>query len=483
MILVFDFGTTTIKAALFNLDGGLESTRATPIRLLPAEEPIVHEVDPAEWLRAMKTLCAALLPRGASEVQAMVVSGNGPTIVVVDSGGRPLRPAITWLDRRGPAEAQFVRERCGVFADPSFYLPKILWVKNNEPGNYQKAAHFLSCPEYIAYYLTGEAAMVFPGEGLENLVWTGKMIQDLELDERKFPRYVEFGHPLGTVTHAAAGALGLDKGIRVFAGGPDFMMSILGTAAVKPGRACDRAGTSEGINVCSKRRIQDERLLCYRHIVPDLWNVAGIISTSGKALEWYGESLLGGAVSYEKLDAMAAQAAAGARKLIFLPYLSGERTPIWDFHARGVFLGLALHHGTADLARAVMESTGFAIRDVLSAMDENGIETEELTVAGSPAKSGVWNQIKADITGKRILVPENLESELVGDMCIAMHRLHRYSSPAQAALELVKIKEVIDPTVTNEKLYAELFEVYRQTYTQLKPVFLRLAGIQARRQA
>ena len=256
------------------------------------------------------------------------------------------------------------------------------------------------------------------------------------------------------------------------------MMSILGTAAVEPGRACDRAGTSEGVNVCVEARIHDDRLLCYRHIVPPFWNVAGIISTTGKAFEWYGESVLGGSISNQKLNDMVAATEPGARKLVFLPYLSGERTPIWDPHARGVFLGLALHHGTGELARAVLESTGFAMRDVLSTMAEHSIAVDELTVAGSPAKSGIWNQIKADITGKRILVPENLDSELVGDMCIAMHRLKRYDSPGEAAVNLVKIKNVIEPNETTRPLYDDLFSIYRETYVRLKPLFSKFAGIQ-----
>jgi xylulokinase len=322
--------------------------------------------------------------------------------------------------------------------------------------------------------------MVFPGEGLENLVWTEEHIRNLELDEDKFPPFVEYGELIGTVTETAANNLHIAGGVPVFACGPDFMMSILGTATVTSGKACDRAGTSEGINVCIPRRLYEKRLLCYRHITPGFWNIAGIISTSGKALEWYGDSLLGGSFSYEKLDEMAAEAVPGAQKLIFLPYLSGERTPIWDPYARGVFSGLGLHHSTRDLARAVLESTGFAIRDVLSLIAENGIEVSEMTVAGSPAKSDTWNRIKADITGKNILVPENLESELVGDACMAMYRLGRHASPTEAALDLVKIQKVIEPRLENRQMYTDLYGVYRDTYAQLKPVFKKMAGIENR---
>ena len=479
MILVFDIGTTTVKGALFSGKGELINSKSARVHLQSTDGAGRHEVNPDEWMRAMGTLCGSLLAAHGPAVEAITISGNGPTIVASDSNGRALRPAITWLDRRGLDEAAFVRERCGVFVDSSFYLPKVLWLKNNEPATYDNAAHFLSCSEYVAFRLTGEPVMVFPGEGLENLVWTERMIRELDLDEQKFPPFVGYGQRIGKVTADAAVSLGIPKGIPVFGGGPDFMMSILGTASVKPGKACDRAGTSEGVNVCTAKRVKDDKLLCYRHIVPEFWNVAGIISTSGKALEWYGESLLGGAFSYETLDRMASAAAPGSRRLIFLPYLSGERTPIWDPHARGVFLGLALHHNTGDLARAVLESTGYAIRDVLSLMGENGIIVDEMTVAGSPAKSDTWNQIKADITGKRILVPENLDSELVGDACMAMYRLGRYASPAEAATELVKIQKVIEPLQDNRRIYTELFEIYKETYNRLKPVFFHMAGKQA----
>ena len=480
MILVFDFGTTTAKAALFTADGGLEDTKSIPIPPQSVTEPNIHEIDPEEWVRALRTLSAALTGGGGGDIEGIVVSGNGPTVVATDPDGRPLRPAMTWLDRRGIEESEVIREKCGVTVDPSFYLPKVLWLRRNEPALYDKTAYFLSCAGFITRRLTEEAVMVFPGEGLESLVWTKDMIRGLDLDEGKFPPFVDFGHRIGEVTAAAAKELLLTEGTPVFAGGPDFIMSILGTAAVKPGRACDRAGTSEGVNICSKQRIDDGRLLCYRHIAPDFWNVAGIISTSGKALEWLRESALSGSFTYESLEQMAMDSEPGAGKLIFLPYLSGERTPIWDPHARGVFFGLALHHDTGDLARAVLESTGFAIRDILSVISEHGIDADELRVAGNPARSDTWNQIKADITGKRILVPENCESDLVGDLCIAMKQLGRFSSAAEAAEQLVRISHVVKPTEENRQLYDELFYQYRDTYRRLKPVFRHMAEISRR---
>jgi xylulokinase len=478
MILVFDIGTTAVKGALFSLDGRLIKKASLPVGLSESDNPLIHEADPEEWINVMKKLVPNLLSDSRKDPRAIVVSGNGPTLVPTGGDGKPLYPAMTWMDRRGIEEAKIIKERSGEYVDPTFFLPKVLWIKRNKPEIFEKTCFFFSCPEYITYFLTGEAVMVFPGEGLEKFIWTDELITLLDMDKEKFPPFVDFGHPAGNVTKRAAKTMGIKSGVPVFAGGPDFVMSLLGTATVVPGRGCDRAGTSEGINICSQKKVDDSRLLCYRHIVREYWNVTGIISTSGKALDWFKNIFFGKEISFEQLFQKASQARAGSGKLLFLPYLTGERAPIWDPHARGVFTGLALHHGVEEMARAVIESTGFAIRDVLSVMEENDIFVDELRITGNPSKSGLWNQIKADITGKNILVPEIGESELVGDLCVALYGLGEFSSLGEASEENVKIEKVFKPEIDNKSLYDNLFSMYRETYKHMRYIFSEMAGIE-----
>jgi xylulokinase len=477
MVLVFDIGTTTVKAAVFSHDGDLVEKASQPISLKSSGNPNMHEADPKEWIHAIGELSMRFSAGMNREIQAIVVSGNGPTLILTDADGTVIYPAMTWMDRRGIEESRIVNEKCGIFVDPSFFLPKALWIKRNEPEIYDRTEFFFTCPEYAAFYLTGEAVTVFPGEGLENFMWTDEIVRSLDLDPRKFPPFVDFGHPVGAVNSTAARELGVRKGVPVFAGGPDFIMSILGTAAVVPGRACDRAGTSEGINICSNLPIEDSRLMCYRHIAKDYWNITGIISTSGKAFDWFRGLEMGDELSAAEMDKLAATSRPGSGKLLFLPYLSGERAPIWDPHARGVFAGLTLNHEKKDLARAVLESTGFAIRDVLTVMEENKVSADELRIAGNPAKSDIWNQIKADITGKNILVPSAYDSELVGDLCVALKGLGEYKSLPEAALQLVRIKKSFTPDLGSKALYDDLFGIYREIYQKLKPVFSDLSGI------
>ncbi|MBA7688102.1 Xylulose kinase [subsurface metagenome] len=273
--------------------------------------------------------------------------------------------------------------------------------------------------------------------------------------------------------------MGIPAGIPVIAGGPDFIMSLLGTATVCPGRACDRAGTSEGINLCSAEPVQDERLMSLPHIIEGYHNISGIISTSGKALEWFKNITGKQKLDYETLFKDICQVPAGSKRLLFLPYLTGERAPLWDPLARGTFLGLTLNHGRKEMTRAVVESVGYAMRDVIEVMEENGLVVEELRISGGQARSPLWNQIKADITGKRILVPDLQDSELSGDLCLGLFALGQYDRLSDASNAIVKIKKIHTPQAEYRSLYDDLFELYRESYRALKDVFNRLSRIKS----
>ena len=476
MILVFDIGTSAVKGALFSPEGALLKQQQRPVTEHTGNpgHPMVHEIAPEKWLESIVSLAAELVPAGSRQVEAVAVSGNGPTLVAVDEAGNPLMPAMTWLDRRSGKESDQIFEKTGIRIDPSFYLPKALWIARNRPEIYGRCAAFLSCSEFVVQALCGERVMVFPGEGLEKYIWTDGLIDAAGLDRNKFPPFVELGSAVGTVTPQAASAYALPAGIPVYAGGPDFVVSLLGTATIYPGRACDRAGTSEGINICTDHSIPDSRLMCYRHVNRAYWNVTGIISTSGKAFDWFRTNIYRDRINYRELEERAATVPAGARKLLFLPYLSGERAPLWDPDARGIFLGLSLSHTIDDMARAVLESTGFAIRNVLRVMRDNNVLVDEMRITGSPARSDLWNRIKADITGKRILVPEISDSELVGDAILALVGEGRFASLEEASEQMVRIVKEFSPG-DNASMYDELFGIYLESYEQLKSQFRTLA--------
>ncbi|GHU77696.1 xylulokinase [Spirochaetia bacterium] len=472
MLLVIDIGTSTFKAALVNYDGTWDKTAAIPMTM-GKSDGLRHEADPGQWLRAFGDALSQL--GSLARVEALVISGNGPTLAPVTgepglAKGELVLPADTarlWLDRRATEEARAVSAVAGAYVDPSFFLPKALAVKNQEPALYGRTRLFLSTAEYLAYALTGEARSVFPSAGFERWYWDDAVLDALGLDKEKFPPFIFPGECIGTVSVAVAARFGFSSSVRVIAGGPDFFVSILGTGTVSPGQACDRSGTSEGINVCTQERISDPRLMSYGHPVKPFWNLSGIISTSGKAISW-GREILGVADKpHAAFYKLAATAPAGSGGVVFLPYLAGERAPIWDSKIRGVFSGLNLSTGQEALARSIAEGVCFAIRDVITVMEEVGAPVKELRVTGGPAESEFLNQLKADVSGRPVLLARR-DAELLGLAVLGAVAQGKYGSAGEAAGALVRIERVFTPDRGKKQGYDTIFEVYRGLYRALK---------------
>ncbi|MFA5852720.1 MAG: FGGY family carbohydrate kinase, partial [Spirochaetales bacterium] len=449
MIIAIDIGTTSAKAALFERDGTCLGVEREAIQGIIGANPVEHEIDPHSWTEAMRKLFAALSARtatGLKEVECVVVSGNGPTLLPVDGAGEPLHNAITWMDRRAAEESELAEPILGRSLDPAYNLPKILWMRAHRPDLYEKTRWFSSCPEFLIARLCGNWISILPAEGYQAIIWDAASLRLLDLDERKFPPFAQLGSIVGKVTRKASGETGLPQGIPVVAGGPDFIVSLIGTATTKLRRACDRSGTSEGINLCWNAAVpRDPRLLFMPHVIAPYENISGVISATGRAISWFMDVAGIGTDDHDDFFRIAAAAPAGADGLIFLPYLAGERAPLWNPDARGAFVGLSLRHDRGDMVRAVAESAGFAMRDVIDVMESLGALVDDLRVTGQPAGNAVWNQMKADITRKPILVPAFREAELLGDLCLAMVALGEFPSIGVAAERLVSIEKTFQP--------------------------------------
>lgn len=463
MILTIDLGTTNLKAALFSEDGVLCSSRSSTIGTLSDYQ----EIDPILWSKALSSVCKAL--GDLSLVQAVVISGNGPTLVPV-LGKPKIREGLlhakagmarTWLDRRPVSESSEISEMLGTFVDSGFFLPKALYLFRNERETYEESLWLLSSHEYLDYLLTGVAKAIIHSDDSQQWYWNDALVTSLGMDKDKFPPFCKPGELIGPVTILASNALGLPAGISVYAGAPDFYVSILGTGTVEVGQVCNRSGTSEGINLCTRQPLGDPRLMTYHHPVAPYYNVSGIISTSGKAIEW-AKALVGNKdMPFTDLYRKMAEAEPGCGGVVFLPYLSGERAPIWDPDARAVFSGLNLQTGSDELLRSVAEGTCFAMRDVITVMEELGSEVGQLRVTGGPSESDFMNQLKADITGREVLVPAMQDAELMGLLIIALTSLGHFASYREAAKAVVKTKHIFKPDPNLKELYDELFVTYR----------------------
>jgi len=451
-LLCVDFGTSSIKAGVIDEEGRLRGWAHESLLDDPRADLV--RWDPGLWSSHLKAAIEQLRAAGAigaaggGDLAAVVVSGNGPTIVPVGASGEPLSEAFLWIDRRE------LRPSRGA----SFYLPKVEWIRRNRPELYEKTASFLPFPEYLNFVLTGEKSAIVPSEEFVPYVWSGQEIAAAGLDGEKFPPFVRIGERIGRVTARGGEASGLPKGLPVVAGGSDFLMALVGTAAVAPGRTCDRAGTSEGINHCSSRPVRSERVRCLPHVIPGLYNAAGILASTGRIFEWFRTISGQREKSYQTMLEEILAVDHKARIPYFFPSLRIGET--WEF-SDAVFSQLEAEHGPAEMGRAVVQSIGFAVRDLIETLERHSCRIEQLRACGGQARNPLWNQMKADITGREIATPEIIDAELLGDACAGLVGLGERSSLADAAEGLVRIKTVYRPRPEEHERFGEAYERYR----------------------
>lgn len=421
-------------------------------RLIRKERQI-REWEPEGWDQALTLLMEELQDYGTPE--CIVISGNGPTIVGIDKEGRPLKPVLLWLDgRESPREGS-----------RSFFLPRLNWLREEEPEVFSRLHRVLSFPEYLYQRLTGESVTITPSDAFAQFIWSEQEIDAYGFDRALFPPFCRPGEMIGRVSPSGAKRFGLAEGTPVAAGGSDFLMSLVGTGTVRPGRTCDRAGTSEGINHCSEAPVGDRRLRSLPHAVEGLYNVAGILSSTGMLFEWFrGISGQEGRDYVEMLREL--QAKAHERDLPwFFPSL--HQGAAWEFR-RGMFIELGAQHGRVEMGLAVVLSIGFAVREAVEIMGENGLAPVEFRACGGQAKNAPWNQMKADIVGLPILVPEVEDAELIGDACAAYTALGRYASLQEASEQLVHISRRYEPREREHARYSGSYAAYREAYDQFR---------------
>lgn len=483
--LCFDIGSSALKAALISEEGRLLSQARRPVQLLHGEEG-AHEADAKAWVEAAfsagaEAIAAARLGASARggraelEVRALAVSGNGPTLLATDASGLPLGPALSYLDRRASREAEEVSALAGMTIDPTFYLPKALhlWRQADEAKR-KKIRWFFACPEYLVYALCGEAITCLPHPGYEPYIWNSSMIASLGMPADRFPPFAAPATTAGALLPEAAARLGLPSGVPVIVGFPDFIAAIVGSAAVKPGLACDRAGTSEALNLCATRPFPRRDLLSLPLPINGLWNVSGGVSTAGAALDWLERSFrrdpeARGGIDIAGLIVEASQSAPGARGLVFLPYLAGERAPLWDSSRRAAFVGLSIEHDRKDLARAVCESLAFGLKLAADLALGEGMRFELLRVSGHAATDDFLCGLKAQVLGVPVEVPEVLDCELLGDAAACAAALGDASDLGEAATARLRIKRRFEPGPD--------FEAYASAYSHFTEALRALESV------
>lgn len=482
-----DSSTTATKALLMDGSGAVVSIgRATYDFETP--HPLWSEQSPLLWWEATVTaISAALTEAGVrgDDVAAVGLTGQMHGLVLLDQAGAVLRPAILWNDQRTQAECDEIRERVGAReliaitgndALTGFTAPKILWVRNHEPEVYARTAHVLLPKDYVRFRLTGEYAVDRAGGSgtilfdLAARNWSPAIVRALEIPVEWLPPTFEGTGVTGAITSEAAAATGLRAGTPVMAGGGDQAANGVGVGAVAPGVVAMSVGTSGVVFTAADRPIiePEGRLHVFCHAVPDMWHLMGVMLSAAGSYRWFHDAFAPGR-DYEALNEAAAAVAPGADGLVFLPYLTGERTPHPDPLARGAFIGLTVRHGLGHLARAVMEGVTFGLRDSVELMAAE-IDLGEVRVSGGGASSDLWLQIIADVLDRPVRVVGTAESAAHGAAILAATGAGTFGSVAEACEAAVEVGPPVDPGTATAR-YEGVYRVYRDLYPALRQPF------------
>lgn len=505
-LLGIDIGTSGTKTVLFDQAGTALASKTIEYPMAQPQNGWAEQ-DPADWWNATaEGIRSVLLQSGipASDVAGIGLSGQMHGLVMLDTQGNVLRPSIIWCDQRTGKECEQMNRVVGeerliaITANPAmtgFTASKILWVQNNEPELYERCAHILLPKDYIRYKLTGEyATEVSDASGMQLMDvsardWSDEILHKLNIDRSLLAKMHESPDVTGKVHRQAASETGLVEGIPVVGGAGDNPAAAIGTGVVREGTAFTTIGSSAVVYAVSDRPRIDMagRIHSLCASVPGKWTVMSCTQGAGLSLKWLRDTCCTPEVEeaqnkqidpYIIMDKLAEKVPIGADKLLFLPYLMGERSPHPDPDCRGVFFGLSARHTRANLIRAVLEGVAYSQLECVDVFREIGVPIGDMTVCGGGGRSPLWRQMLADLYGCPVSTLAVDQGGALGAALLAGVGAGVYASVEQAADAIVrKNEQKCIPNPVSSAQYAPYFNLYKKLYQDLKEDFRTLAQI------
>ena len=495
LLLGIDISTTGAKALLIDGEGHVVSSATTPLSL-STPHALWSEQNPEDWWSAArKSIADALTSANASSqsIAAIGLTGQMHGLVLLDHEGRVLRPAILWNDQRCGAECDEIRQRVGREkllkitgndALTGFTAPKILWVEKHEPDIHRRIRHVLLPKDYLRYKLTAALAMdKADGSGtmlfdLGKRTWSPQILEALNVDSEWLPPTFEGHETTGEVSTQAAELTGLRSGTPVVAGGGDQSAQAVGAGVVRPGTIAVTLGTSGVVFAATEAPLiePEGRLHAFCHAVAGRWHLMGVMLSAAGSLQWYRDKFAC-EQNFEALVSEASKVPAGSEGLIFLPYLSGERTPHPDPFARGAWIGLTSRHGPAHLTRSILEGVAFGLKDIFCLMRDAGLGSiDQVRLSGGGAKSPLWRQILADILATELVTVNTTEGAAYGAALLAGIGAGIWRDADTACAATIRITDRVAPNPQTVQTYQSLHEHYQTLYPTLKPTFHALSN-------
>ncbi|MBQ2265516.1 MAG: xylulokinase [Oscillospiraceae bacterium] len=502
-VIGVDLGTSGTKTVLFDEMGKIIASHTIEYPMYQPKNGYAEQ-DPADWREAAFATIRAVMDKSgvsADEVKGIGLSGQMHGLVMLDKDCNVIRNSIIWCDQRTAKECDEITERVGkerlieITANPAltgFTASKILWVRNNEPENYEKCRHILLPKDYVRFCLTGEfATEVSDASGMQLLdipkrQWSDEVLEKLEIDKSMLAKVYESPEVTGGLTAEAAARCGLKAGTIVVGGAGDNAAAAVGTGVVQDGRAFTTIGTSGVVFAHTSEITIDKggRVHTFCCAVPDCWHVMGVTQGAGLSLKWFRDNFCNaeketakamGVDPYYLMDKAALESPIGANKLLYLPYLMGERTPHLDPNARGVFFGLSAIHEKRDMLRAVMEGVTYSLRDCVEVCREMGVSVSDMMACGGGGSSPVWRQMLADLYDCPVKTVDSKEGPALGVGILAAVGAGMYKSVPEACDAIIHTANVQEPVAENVPEYEKYYQLYREIYLALKEQFQKLA--------
>ena len=485
ILLGIDLGTSAVKVLAIDEDG---TSLAAVNESYPLHQPRAgwSEQDPADWWTGVKTALRKITSNpgvNPAEIAALSISGQMHGSVFLDDKNDVIRPPLLWNDTRTFQQCRDITAKIGeeklleLVGNPAlegFTLPKLLWLRENEPENYARLKTLFLPKDYMVYRLTGllstelsDAAGTFLLD-VKNRCWSNQMCDLLQIDPDILPPVLESVETVSTLTEEAAEATGLPQSVQVVAGGGDNACSAVGNGIVREGIVLVSLGSSGVVLAHTDRMRLDSmgRIHSFNHSVPGSWYLMGVMLSAGLSMSWLKNDLF--QTDYENINAKAASVQAGSEGVVFLPYLSGERTPHRDPKARGVFFGLSGIHKPKHLMRSVFEGITFGLKDALMLIRRLDVEPSEIRVTGGGAKSPLWLQILADVFENEVVTMQADEGPAFGAALIAGVGAGVYKNIDEAVDGRVNTGKSINPIRENAAAYNDIYPIYKSLYESLK---------------
>ena len=504
-VIGVDIGTSGTKTVLFDEKGSVIASKTIEYPMYQPKNGYAEQ-EPSDWANAaVQTIRAVVAQSGVKkeDVKGIGLSGQMHGLVMLDKDNEVIRRSIIWCDQRTANEVEEMNQKLGreklieITANPAltgWTAAKILWVKNNEPENYERCRHILLPKDYIRFVLTHEyATEVSDASGMQLLNvperdWSDEIIDGLGLDRSMLGKVYESCEVTGHLTKEIADEVGLCEGTPVVGGAGDNAAAAVGTGVVEDGKAFTTIGTS-GVVFAHTSKISIDKLgrvhTCCA-AVPGAWHVMGVTQGAGLSLKWFRDNFCVseketaaqmGVDPYYLMDKEAASVPIGSNRLLYLPYLMGERTPHLDPDARGVFFGLSAMHGKKDLLRAVMEGVSYSLRDCVEVFRQMDISVSDMMACGGGGSSPLWRQMLADLYACQVKTASSKEGPALGVALLAAVGTGLYSSVPEACREVVKTDKIQDPIAENIKPYDDCYRLYTEIYPALKESYKKLAAL------